>query len=178
MTTAVAKANKGKVGGTQLSSLLSELVEARQHVVHLLERVDEVLAGESIRSEKQARPSPLDHVKEVMAATEGLRVANGNLSAERIAKLYGISTSQLSDWLGRTRQAVAKTPDADSLQEALGYFERVARLTAVMSADGFRKWLRMPHADVAAKNPLELMAKGEWQAVADFVDDMLTGTPG
>ncbi len=112
------------------------------------------------------------------AGTEGLRVANGNLSAERIAKLYGISQSQLADWLGRTRQAVAKTPDADSLQEALGYFERVARLTAVMSADGFRKWLRMPHPEVAAKNPLELMAKGEWQAVADFVDDILTGTPG
>ena len=177
MTTAVAKAGKGK-SVKQLSTLLTELVEARQHVADLLDRVDEVLAGASMGSEKQPRPSPLDDVKAVMAATAELRVANGNLSADRIAKLYGISLSQLADWLGRTRQAVAKTPDADSLQEPLGYFERVARLTAVMSADGFRKWLRMPHRDVAAKNPLELMATGEWQAMADYVDDILTGTPG
>ena len=42
----------------------------------------------------------------------------------------------------------------------------------------FRKWLRAPHPDVDAENPLELLARGECQALADFVEDILTGTPG
>jgi transposase len=44
-----------------------------------------------------------------------------------VAKLFGVSLSQLARWVGRTRQALTKTPDAASLQPALGYFERVAR---------------------------------------------------
>ena len=40
------------------------------------------------------------------------------------------------------------------------------------------KRLRMPHPDVVGKNPMESAAKGEWQELADFVDDMLSGTPG
>ena len=95
------------------------------------------------------------------------------------AKLFGISLSQLAGWLGRSKQTVSKTPDADSLQNALGYFERVARLRLAMESDAeIRKWLRMPHPDIDGKSPLELMANGQWQALADFVDDILTGTPG
>jgi uncharacterized protein (DUF2384 family) len=125
-----------------------------------------------------ARPSPLDQMKSVLAATEDLRVANGKLSAERIAKLYGITLSQLAGWVGRTKQAVSKTPDADSLQDALSYFERVARLRLVTKSDaGFRKWLRRPHELLDQKSPLEWLAKGKFQAVADYVDDALTGAP-
>ena len=96
----------------------------------------------------------------------------------RVAKLYNVSLSQLAEWLGRTKQAMSKTPDADSLQDALGYFERVARLRLITKDDGeFRKWLRTPHELLDNARPLELMAKGEWQAMADYVDDMLTGAP-
>jgi hypothetical protein len=61
------------------------------------------------------RPSPLDQVKGITTATADLREGNGNLSAVRVAKLYGVSLSQLAGWLGRTKQAVSKTPDADSV---------------------------------------------------------------
>jgi len=85
----------------------------------------------------------------------------------------------LAGWLGRTKQAVTKTPDADSLQNALSYFEHVARLRLVTKRDAeFRKWLRTPRASLENASPLEVLAKGEWQAVADYVDDILTGTPG
>ena len=178
MTTAVAKVTKGKTGANQLSALLNELVKARQHVAGLLRRVDEILAGTSAGQQLRSRPGSLDHVKEVMAVTEGLRVANGNLSAERVSRLYGVSLSLLAGWLGRTRQALAKTPDADSLQEALAPFERVARLTAVVSGDGFRKWLRMPNQQLEGERPLEWMASKKRQVVADLVEDMLTGAPG
>ena len=174
-----------------MASLLTQLNEKKGQMERLLARVEKALRGttasgkasrataSATTSAAPARKSPLDQVKAVMESTADLREANGNLSAVRVAKVFGVSLSQLAGWLGRTKQAVSKTPDADSLQEALGYFERVARLRVVTKGDAeFRKWLRMSHPEVDGKNPLELMAKGEWQAMADFTDDILTGTPG
>jgi hypothetical protein len=123
------------------------------------------------------RPSPLDQVKEVLQATQDLRVANGKLSAAAVADAFGLKLSQLAKWLGRTRQALNKTPDADSLQDELAFFERVARLRALVPKDEFLKWLRMPNAKLDNKKPLELLASGRRQVMADLVDDMLTGTP-
>jgi hypothetical protein len=89
-----------------------------------------------------------------------------------------VSLNQLAAWLGRSRQAVTKTPDADSLQPALNFFERVARLRLALKSDAdFRKWLRTPQDLLENAAPLQLMAKGNWQVMADFVDDALTGAP-
>ena len=183
----LARASKSKRKSGRISTLLHELAGVKEHLEQLEEQVEAIIRERSPRDDKRApgkvpeqeppRPSPLDRVNEVIAATADLRVANGNLSAERMAKLYGTSLSQLSDWLGRTRQAVNKTPDADSLQEVLGFFERVARLRVIVSAEGFRKWLRTPQEPLHNKSPLELLAKGEWQVVADYVDDALSGAP-
>jgi len=124
------------------------------------------------------RPSPLDRVKEAIEATGDLRVANGgNLSAKAVATTFGVSLNQLAIWLGRTRQALNKTPDANSLQDELAFFERVARLRAVVPNDFFLKWLRMPNSELDNKKPLDLLAAGERQVVADLVDDMLIGAP-
>jgi len=126
---------------------------------------------------KTPRPSALDRMKEVVRSTADLRVANGNLSAMLVAEVFGISLNQLAGWLKRTRQAVSKTPDADSLQPQLAFFERVARLRAIVPKNGFQKWLRMASPELDDKTPLDLLAKSEWQVLADFVDDMLTGAP-
>jgi hypothetical protein len=123
------------------------------------------------------RPSSLDRAQKVIEATEDLRTTGGNLSAEAVAEAFGISTNQLAGWLGRSRQTVSKTPDAESLQDELEYFERVARLRAALPKPGFLKWLRMPNSELDGKKPLELLGNGERQAVADLVDDMLTGAP-
>jgi hypothetical protein len=185
------KTMQNGVAGGELASLLAQLSERKSQIERLLVRVDEVLRGSDAAAKSKraaevaprevlpARRSPLDKVKAVMEATADLREANGKLSAARVAKVFGVSLSQLAGWLGRTKQAVSKTPDADSLQDALGYFERVARLRMVLKdAGSFRKWLRTPHPEVVGKNPLELLDRGEWQALADFVDDILSGTPG
>jgi hypothetical protein len=185
-----AKTLRGGAGAGELASLLAQLDEKKGQVERLLARVEEVLrggrppgksgrvAGRGGASVAPARKSPLDQARAVMQSTADLREANGNLSAVRVAKAYGVSLSQLAGWLGRTKQAVSKTPDADSLQEALGYFERVARVRlAIQSGGEFRRWLRTPHELLDNAPPLELMAKGEWRAMADYVDDMLTGAP-
>ena len=171
----------------ELAGMLAQLTEAKDQMERLLARVEDVLhgvaGGSAIRrptmaSAVPARTSPLDRLNAVVASTADLREANGNVSAARVARVYGVSLSRLAGWLGRTKQAVSKTPDADSLQGALGYFERVARVRLVTGDDaGFRKWLRMPHALLGDASPLDVMARGEWQAVADYADDLLTGSP-
>jgi len=149
--------------------------------VDVIEYVPDLLTKLSLIETKlkiaPPRPSPLDKVKEALQATGDLRVANGNLSAAAVADSFEIALSHLANWLGRTRQALNKTPDADSLQDELAFFERVARLRAVVSKDQFLKWLRMPNSALDNKKPLDLLATGRRQVVADLVDDMLTGAP-
>jgi hypothetical protein len=171
-------------------SLLHQLSAQKTQVERLLGRVEDVLrgarfSGKAGRGEvvgalvPEARRSPLDRMKAVLDATSDLREENGNLSAARVAKVFGVSLGQLAGWVGRTKQALSKTPDADSLQEPLGYFERVARLRMITDGDAnFRKWLRTSHELLDNAPPLELLAKREWQALADYVENILAGNPG
>ena len=171
----------------ELVALRDQLREEQRRLARLQQEIEEVLRKNSDGAKAGAdrdretappRPGPLDRVKGVMHATADLRVSSGNLSAERVAKVFGVSLSQLAGWLGRTRQAVSKTPAADSLQPALNYFERVARLRLVTKNDAeFRKWLRMPNELLGGRTPLLCLKTGAWQEIADQVDDMLTGTP-
>jgi hypothetical protein len=39
----------------------------------------------------------------------------------------------------------------------------------------FRKWPRTPNPTIGKRKPMELIKSGQWQALADKVDDMLTG---
>ena len=174
----------------ELRSLLHQLSEQKAQIERLLGRVEDVLRATGLSGKArrgrfvaplvpQARKSPLDRMKAVLDATSDLREGNGNLSAARVAKVFGVSLGQLAGWLGRTKQALSKTPDADSLQEPLGYFERVARLRMITDGDAnFRKWLRTSHELLDHAAPLELLARREWQALAGYVEDILTGNPG
>lgn len=166
-------------GTAELMALRNRLVKESNRIEHLLQEVERALGGKSAAKEiAPPRSSPLDQIKEVLAATADLRTPGGNLSAERVASLYGVSVNQLAGWLGKSRQGVSKTPDADSLQTGLAYFERVARLRAVVkSEEAFRKWLRTNSDLLDGESPLGVIAKGEWQVIADYVDDMLTGAP-
>lgn len=175
MTTAIAKPIKQKSGFRELRRLaeqqMREMAEKMKEMESVIERLNTALG------EAPPQPSPLDNVHELLRATEDLRVANGKLSATAIAKAFGLSVNELAGWLGRSRQSLAKTPDADSLQDALAFFERVARLRAVVPQDRFLKWLRMPNAQLDGKSPLDLMTNEERQVVVDLVEDMLTGAP-
>lgn len=128
-------------------------------------------------TDRQPRTSPLDHVSEVVKATEDLRLANGKLSATRVAEAFGISINELAGYLGRSRQAFGKAPDADSIQNQLAFFERVARLRALVAPADFQKWLRISNPELDGNSPLDLLADSEGQVAADLVDDMLTGAP-
>jgi hypothetical protein len=126
-----------------------------------------------------AAPLPAAVASKIMLpATADLREANGNLSAKRIAEAFDVKLTQLADWLGRSKQALSKTPDADSLQRLLGPFEQIAAVrTALGDTVAFRKWLRSPHRVLQNKAPLDWIARGRVRAVAEFAEDMLTGNP-
>lgn len=175
MTTAIAKPLKQKSEFLALRQQAEQqLRETRMKVMEMEATIERLKV---VMGEASPRPGPLDGVQELLKATADLRIASGNLSAAAVAKVYGVSISQLADWLGSSRQAVTKTPDANSLQNGLGFYERVARLRALVPKDGFVKWLRMPNAQLDGKRPLEILAAGQGQVVADLVDDMLTGAP-
>ena len=126
----------------------------------------------------QAAPRTLSQLQALVEATADLRAAGGNLSADAVAAVFGVSLNQLAGWLGRTRQALSKTPDADSLQDNLVAFEQVARLRTVLAPDAFRKWLRMPNGQLDSAKPLDLLATRQRRLiVAELVEDMLTGMP-
>lgn len=125
------------------------------------------------------RRGPLDEVEAVLATNGDLRNDSGKLSATHVAAVFGVTITELGRWVCRSKQAIAKTPDADSLQPFLEHLERVARLRVATKGDGeFRKWLRTPNVSLSKRRPIDLLAAGHWQALADKVEDMLTGAPG
>lgn len=86
---------------------------------------------------------PLGQLKSVLAATADLRSDSGRLSVQKTADLFDLSTAELARHLGRSRQAVSKTDDADSIQTGLLPFARSAGLRAVLSEADFRSWLNL-----------------------------------
>src|SRR5437764_2391311 len=94
------KARTENLKSDEIGSLHDLLIAEKQRLERLLQRVEEVLSRRQ-RTREAAEPgahlpgpprsSPLDTVENLIAATCDLRVPGGNLSALRIAKLYGIS---------------------------------------------------------------------------------------
>lgn len=153
---------------------VAEGLESAEDAVR--EAVAKIVASRDL-AVQQERPDHLGKVKKVIQATEDLRTKSGKLSADKVAPVFGMSVAQLAALLGRTRQALSKTPDADSLQPLLHSFERVARLRAVLGTDDFRRWLHLGSDEFEGRTPLELIRSGKVDVVADLVEDMLTGSP-
>src|ERR1700733_3570501 len=125
----------------------------------------------------ESRSSAVGKAKRVIDATADLRATSGKLSAINTAEAFGLSAAELAALIKRSRQAISKTPDADSLQPLLRPFERVAGLRAVLSIDDFRRWLHLANSQVDDRTPLELIRDGKVGMVGDLVEDMLTGSP-
>lgn len=157
-----------------------ERVEIAYTLKEAGESIREVIAKWQVLQMRMApaKPSPLDSIQEVVQGTQDLRGDDGNLSAKKVATLFGLTLRELALLLQRTPQAVNKTPAADSLQDALAYFERIARLRGILKDDAsFRKWLRIANPTLEGDAPLKLVQARQWQELADLVEDILTGSP-
>ena len=136
-----------------------------------------LLRERQVENEPERERDPLAGARKVITATKGLRAPSGRLSAQAVADRFGLKLTQLAKVLGKTKQAVSKTPDASSLQPGLWQFERVARLCAVLPDDEFRAWLNQPNKHLDGDPPIQLMKGGEAEVVADLAEGMLTGAP-
>jgi hypothetical protein len=143
----------------------------------LHEAMAKMAAARQQEGAARATADPLGALRRVMAATKDLREETGKLSAAKVATAFGLSVAELASILGRSRQAVSKTPAADALQEDLRAFERVARLRAILDSAEFRQWLHSESADLEGRTPLERIREGHVVVVADLVEDLLTGSP-
>jgi hypothetical protein len=141
------------------------------------EALAKIVATRKLIAQKGPDRDELGKLKRVIKATADLRTSSGKLSATNVATAFGLSVAELAALIGRSRQAVSKTPDADSLQPLLGPFERVARLRAMLSPDDFRKWLHLANEHLDNRMPLELIRQGKVGVIAELVEDMLTGSP-
>lgn len=122
-------------------------------------------------------PDPLGEVKQIIDATRDLRNDEGRLSAKLVAKAFGISEAELARQLRVTPQAINKNPESKSLQKLLRPYERIARLRTALSHPKFIAWLDRPVWDLDDKSPLEALAAGHLEAVANYAEDALLGTP-
>jgi CheY-like chemotaxis protein len=105
--------------------------------------------------------------------------ASGRLDAALIAKHLGWKLTDLSRALGRSVQAVHKTPDAPALQQRLEKLERAVLLARrLVSADAveFRKWLNTPSPDLDEQKPGELLLEKP-DVVVQWLEDAALGHP-
>ncbi len=119
---------------------------------------------------------PLGKLAGVISATSNLRAESGRLSARNVAASFGLSVAELAKQLGRSRQAVSKTDDAESIQEGLARFARVARLRAVLSTKDFRAWLHLPNEELDGRSPYAVIRDGGVETIAELAEDMLSGS--
>ena len=132
---------------------------------------------EAVEKMSRRNRDPLRESSRVAKAVEGLRLESGRLSATKIANELGISVAELAKYLGSSRQAVSKTPDAKTLQLKLRPYERIIQLRSTLSKTKFKNWINHGFPDLDGLSPLELMAAGKVAVVADFAEDAILGTP-
>jgi hypothetical protein len=150
---------------------------SRQAAFALQEVIAKIWASRSRGAAAEPDDDPLGRSKSVIAATAPLRAASGRLSARRVAAVFGLSVAELARVLGKSRQALAKTDDAESSQAGLSSFARIARLRAVLPDDDFRAWLHLPNEELEGRTPSVVIRHGNPEVVADLAEDMLSGSP-
>jgi len=126
---------------------------------------------------ENSRPDPLGKTRAIVAATKDLRTKEGRLSAPLVAKAFGITDAALARLLKRHRQTISQNPDSTPLQKELRPYERIARLRVSLSKAEFLAWLNRPVGDLENQTPMEAIAGGHADAVADYAEDALLGTP-
>lgn len=133
------------------------------------------------------RYAPKANGREVSAAKLSLSTApelhnphSGRLDARRIAAFFGLAPARFAKILGRSPQAMHKTPDAESLQRPLAVFARIATslISAFAGREQARMWLHSPNPDLDEARPIELVELQKAEVVADLLEDALLGHPG
>jgi len=105
--------------------------------------------------------------------------SSGRVDATLIAEHFGWKLTELSNALGRSVQAVHKTPDAPTLQKRLEKLERTALLARRLVSDkpsDLLKWLNTPSPDLDEEKPGKLLLENP-DVVVQWLEDAASGHP-
>lgn len=108
----------------------------------------------------------------------------GRLDGIKIAKLFGLSTSEMGTICGVSKQSFHANATSKGIQEKLEPLAKVARGVLWCGGDEskFKTWLNQPNFDFPEfkgkqLSPLDLIRMGHAQVIADKVQNLLTGHP-
>lgn len=137
---------------------------------------------ENVRVKPSAQSLVMDAVPGIETLGDDLRDDDsGRLDARKIAKLYGLSLSDIARAAAVSKQALDQTPDSEKAQPGLRKFEQVSRLRMnpqFKDAAAFRKWFRRPLPLFGNHSAETLVKAGKLSHVAAKVDQLLTGDFG
>ncbi len=182
----VFKAGKLKLDAQVLSDVLAffqrftdvEFARGAEQAAFAVQQAQaKLLLSRSRAARTGKRRHSLGRLEREISATSDLRSASGRLSARLVAGEFGLSVAELAKLLGRSRQAVSKTDDAESIQAGLAPFARSARLRAVLQSEDFRAWLHLPNEQLEGRSPSAMIREGGVETVAELAEDMLSGSP-
>ena len=108
----------------------------------------------------------------------------GRLDGGKIAKLFGMSTAEMGNVCGVSKQSFHANPTSKGIQEKLEPLAKSARGVLWCGGDEskFKTWLNQPNPDFPEfdgkpMSPLDLIRMGHAQVIADKVQNLLTGHP-
>lgn len=103
----------------------------------------------------------------------------GRINAVSVATFLAVSVPKIAAALGASTQAVHKTPDAPSLQPGLAPLKRALELIS----EGTRTrrealaWLNSAHPDLGGETPIQVLLRGQADAVVTLLENALAGLP-
>jgi hypothetical protein len=140
-----------------------------------LAQVDD-LAGKRLTVEQRAERAARAWNDVLAIVAPSLRNDNGRLDAKRIAERLGVSVAALAQAIGKQRQTVNKTPDADDLQPALAPMARViSMLDDALAPNELTAWLSSSHAGLGGATPRAEILAGRAARVALMLESALGG---
>ncbi len=136
------------------------------------------LEPEKARQE-DAEVTPLALSSVLQHTVPHLHAENGRLDARAVSAIYAVPLAALARALGRSEQAVHKTPTAAGIQPALRVYERIAALLLRLtgSETGLRAWMQSSNPELEEETPLNLLLNGEGEVVVNLLVDVLQGAP-
>lgn len=104
---------------------------------------------------------------------------SGRLNATKIAETLGVPLQALAKSLQVKYTTLHKTPDAISIQNALGPYARTIELLQRLypGVHGFRRWLNTPHRELDERTPLQVMLDGKANVVRNMLEAVHLGLP-
>lgn len=103
----------------------------------------------------------------------------GRIDAKTVAERLAIPLAKLAKALGANYPTVHKTPAAPSLQKGLRPIKRAIELVSGLTRDpaDARAWMNNPHPDLGRRTPLDVILKGQADALVTLLENALTGIP-